>query len=826
MEWLQKILVLLLLFFLVSCAAKPNIRLNVGGLEMELTHEVPIPGSADLSLDSKYFLTGGWKESGFKLWDISKGELLRRFSAEKKGMNSPISVTFSPDGKYALSGGKRLQLWDLTTGKEIRTIGDLSARYISPFTADGSKVMSYSLESSMRGWEPYFMLWDTATWNNISKVKLPTSMALGVPISVALSPDGRYILTGQMPLGMGGQLKKEAKIVLWGASTGEMLRSQTASEGFPVFVPSVAISPDGGYALSGGTDGTVRLWDISSGTELKRLQAHTGSGGTFYVAFSRDGKYFLSGGADGLLKLWDTSSTKEVKTFRALSGNTLGMVTSTVGYAALTSDGKSIISGSTDAAIRIWNTSTGEERAMMVSFEDGEWLVITSEGYYNSSEKGAQYLNVKFEDKNYTVDQFYDVFYRPDIVTAKLSGQDISGLISITMKDAIKTPPPLVEFTSHTSGNDQQKAKVCYQVKSTGGGIGEVRLFHNGKLIQSDGYYREVAKTSTEQTQLASLNSRSIYADMRSLNIKAKTESTLMVSKSKGDLFEDCKEIDAIAGENEVSISAFNGSNTVQSYMKTVNFSSGVKSEDPHLYILSIGVDQYTDSNVNLKYAVKDAKDLEERIKIQSATLYKPQNIHYSLVTDREATKTNIVNKVNELSNTIKPQDNFILFVAGHGVLLQNQYYMLTHDYNGQVSDTNMISSNEIVEMSKKIKSLNQLFIFDTCHAGRVDTIVSGLYDARMSVLAKKMGLHIYASANDKQVAMDGYKGNGLFTYTLLDGLNNNKEADKNKDGKVTVVGLGEYSKKMTTNISKEIGHSQTPLIINFGKDSPIYKLQ
>jgi uncharacterized caspase-like protein len=205
--------------------------------------------------------------------------------------------------------------------------------------------------------------------------------------------------------------------------------------------------------------------------------------------------------------------------------------------------------------------------------------------------------------------------------------------------------------------------------------------------------------------------------------------------------------------------------------------------------------------------------------------LYKPQNIHYSLVTDADATKTNIVNKVNELSNTIKPQDNFILFVAGHGVLLQNQYYMLTHDYNGQVSDMSMISSNEIVEMSKKIKSLSQLFIFDTCHAGGVDYIVSGLYDARMSVLAKKMGLHIYASANDKQAAMDGYKRNGLFTYTLLDGLNNNKEADKNKDGKVTVVGLGEYSKKMTTDISKESGHSQTPLIINFGKDSPLYKL-
>ena len=166
------------------------------------------------------------------------------------------------------------------------------------------------------------------------------------------------------------------------------------------------------------------------------------------------------------------------------------------------------------------------------------------------------------------------------------------------------------------------------------------------------------------------------------------------------------------------------------------------------------------------------------------------------------------------------------LFVAGHGVLLQNQYFMLTQDFNGTISDNSMISSNEIVEASKQIKSLSQLFIFDTCHAGGVDYIVSGLYDARMSVLAKKMGLHIYASANDKQTAMDGYKGNGLFTYTLLNGLNNNSAADKNKDGKVSVVGLGGYSKKMTSDISKEIGHSQTPLIINFGKDYPLYELR
>ena len=124
--------------------------------------------------------------------------------------------------------------------------------------------------------------------------------------------------------------------------------------------------------------------------------------------------------------------------------------------------------------------------------------------------------------------------------------------------------------------------------------------------------------------------------------------------KSKGETFEDCREVEAIPGENEVSVAAFNSSNTVQSYMKTVSFNSKLKPEEPHLYILAIGIDQYKDTNVNLKYAVKDARDIEEKIKVQAATLYNPRNIHYELLTDRESTKANITSKINELTRKIR----------------------------------------------------------------------------------------------------------------------------------------------------------------------------
>jgi uncharacterized caspase-like protein len=195
-------------------------------------------------------------------------------------------------------------------------------------------------------------------------------------------------------------------------------------------------------------------------------------------------------------------------------------------------------------------------------------------------------------------------------------------------------------------------------------------------------------------------------------------------------------------------------------------------------------------------------------------------------LSDAAATKDGVQKAIQAISAKVQPWDGFILFVASHGALLDNQYYIVTAEYDGIIDTNKMISSNEIVGMSKNIKSLSQLLIFDTCHAGGVDNIIGGLYDARMSVMAKKMGLHIYASAGGTQSALDGYKGNGLFTHALLDSMKNENTTDTNHDKEVSVVELGAQARHETIELSNNLGYPQSPNIINFGKDNILFDVR
>ncbi len=155
--------------------------------------------------------------------------------------------------------------------------------------------------------------------------------------SVALSPDGTYALSGAW----------DNALKLWEVATGRLIRT---SYGHASPVRSVAFSADGASMLSGSSDNTVKLWDTATGRVIRTFEGH--SAGVASVAFSPDGTRVLSGSSDKTLRVWDAATGQLIRTFE---GHSAG-----VASVAFSPDGTRALSGSSDKTLRVWDAATGQ----------------------------------------------------------------------------------------------------------------------------------------------------------------------------------------------------------------------------------------------------------------------------------------------------------------------------------------------------------------------------------------------------------------------------------------------------------------------------------
>jgi hypothetical protein len=221
-----------------------------------------------LSPNGERALSSGFDKT-MRLWDVKTGQPLRVFRGHDETVTK---IVFTPDGRRALSGSqdKTVRLWDLETGEELRRFkGHTNLVLAVSLAPDGRHFLSASWDGTVR-------LWNLDTGEELHRYS-DSDNAL---YDVEFLPDGRRFLTG----GDDGVLR------LWDLDAGKVL---LRFEGHTLQVFGLAVSRDGSRALSASGDGTVRLWDVSTGRQLQCFRHHEI---VATVAFSPDGRYALSGG--------------------------------------------------------------------------------------------------------------------------------------------------------------------------------------------------------------------------------------------------------------------------------------------------------------------------------------------------------------------------------------------------------------------------------------------------------------------------------------------------------------------------------------------------
>jgi hypothetical protein len=225
----------------------------------------------------------------------------------------------------------------------------------------------------------------------------------------------------------------------------------------------------------------------------------------------------------------------------------------------------------------------------------------------------------------------------------------------------------------------------------------------------------------------------------------------------------------------------------------------------PTLYLLSVGVSNYKDTNITLTYPSKDAKDFAEVMSQQKGKLYK--DVVVRVRTDAQATRDNIMDDLEWIQRQATQRDMVIVFMAGHGMndTVTGNYYYLPYDANIEAVKRTMIPGSEIHSTLARLTGTRLLFM-DTCHAGNVTgTATRGVPDLRQFLQDLKdggQGLVVITSSRPGQKSQEHPSwNNGAFTKALVEGLKG--KALKDRQGFITFTALDAYITQRVKELTK-----------------------
>lgn len=715
-------------------------------------------------------------------------------------------IVLAPDGIHAFRSdrGKTVKRWDLLTGKVDQLYSGHEEAVVS-FTLNqaGDKLLTAGGDRTAKLWEVstgkllktfkghrdliydvafshdqtrlltacrdgWVFIWEVESGELVSRIHLDTDPKLFTPVYVArFSPNDLYVFTGVSD----GILK------LWEIDTGREVRELI---GHTDLITDIEFSLDERTVISTSRDHTIRYWDLLTGMQLKKL---TNSSEAVYDAtFDEGGQNMLTSGADRVLRLYSA----EGRLMRTFTGHK-----SAITSVHFSPDKRFIISGSIDGVVKVWNLESGEEVLTYFTLDANDWLTTNTTGNFFGTDGASKQVFFVQGTQSFELDRFFKNYYNPNLLKEAFGDAKPAGRNDLL--EQLKenpTPDVAIQTPENESMAKQPEVDVLVKATNTGGGLKTLKLLQNGKVVE-----------------------------VKEGDLLAKVpEGKSLIQKFKVHLLPGRNTLEAIASNR----------NDIESRPDAVDVLYNLEKEETTCFVLSIGINHYENPALNLNYAQSDAKAFTDEVRKASAGLYDRMEVHE--LYDTEATRSNIMGVLDALSIRIKPGDVFYFYYAGHGTIVDDEFYFVPTENVRLYSKANLakdgISATEMREKFTKIKAVKQIVLMDACQSGGATELLAtrgAMEEKAMAQLSRSAGIHVLSAAGSEQFATE-YKelGHGLFTYVLLEALKGKADGAP-QDGVVSVYELKSYIDALVPEYSKKYkGQLQYPYTFSRGQDFPV----
>ncbi|WP_445908659.1 caspase family protein [Yeosuana sp.] len=703
-----------------------------------------------LSSDDKTLITAEF-DGKIAVWDIPYGIQKNTIQGIKGNIDD---VEIIDNKTIVISQGDKISFYDIE-GKLISSTSSdrFGARYL--MNPDHNKAVIFSINGKN------IFIWDIIADKLIAK--LPQSREIH---SVFVSPDWKFIIS--RPAVYDG-------FSIWDSTTGNLLHKfddYRVNEFLFTKYETQLLTRSFSYNKNGDAN-QIKLWDLTDG---KVIQTYTAENNITAMDYDEELKIIIGGTSNGSVYVWDFSNGKLINT---MSGHQEKINTIKFGKTKNT-----IITASEDNTLKTWNYKTGKLISTFFCVDNKDYFTQTPEGYFSSSQGAATKIYYTTPELKVISFEQLDVKYnRPDKVLSAI-GNTNTELINSYKKAYEKRLKKLgINPDSFTDGYSLPNADFIDRDQIEFEQTNEILKLHikgNDSLYKLDRYNVWV-------------NEVPIYGQ-KGISLKDKNSNLLDTTIS----------LKLSQGENKIETSITNINGT-ESYRMPLNVkyvpTQPVKEKT---YFIGIGIDQFADTNRNLKFCVKDIRDLARKLNEKYGT-----DIIIDTLFNENVTLDNVKNLKKKLLTT-NENDKVIISYSGHGLLSKDyDYFLSTYSVNFDDPTLNGLPYDDLENLMDNIPARKKLMLIDACHSGEVDkddlirlkevsdsTLAKGsipvaykqnekhlglinsfeLMQSLFVNVGKNTGATIISAAAGTEFALElNELKNGVFTYSILEAMQKNK---------------------------------------------------